>query len=148
MAGPGRPAMTHVALHVRDVDASERFYAEYCALRRVHERHDSKGRRIVWMAEHGRERELIFVLLPGGLGARRDDRDFGHLGFALPSRAAVEEIARRARTQGCLLWDLREEPYPVGYYCGVLDPDGNPVEFSHGQPLGPGAEDADTASVR
>jgi len=24
----------------------------------------------------------------------------------------------------------------VGYYCGVLDPDGNRVEFSFGQPLG------------
>ncbi|MCZ6873564.1 MAG: VOC family protein, partial [bacterium] len=26
-----------------------------------------------------------------------------------------------------------------GYYCGVRDPDGNMVEFSYGQPLGPGA---------
>jgi hypothetical protein len=27
----------------------------------------------------------------------------------------------------------------VGYCCGVRDPDGRFVEFSHGQPLGPGA---------
>jgi hypothetical protein len=27
----------------------------------------------------------------------------------------------------------------VGYYCIVNDPDGNPVEFSDGQSLGPSA---------
>ena len=37
-------------------------------------------------------------------------------------------------------WAPRQEPYPVGYYCGLKDPDGNFVEFSYGQPLGPGAE--------
>jgi hypothetical protein len=31
----------------------------------------------------------------------------------------------------------------VGYYCGLRDPDGNSVEFSYGQPLGPGAEALD-----
>ncbi|MCX4198148.1 sugar phosphate nucleotidyltransferase [Methylobacterium organophilum] len=36
---------------------------------------------------------------------------------------------------------IGDEPYPVGYYCGVRDPAGNYVEFSYGQPLGPGAED-------
>ena len=34
-------------------------------------------------------------------------------------------------------WD---EPFPVGYYCGLRDPNGNYVEFSYGQPLGPGTE--------
>ncbi|MDO8695654.1 MAG: VOC family protein, partial [Pseudomonas sp.] len=37
-------------------------------------------------------------------------------------------------------WPPRDEPYPVGYYCGVRDPAGNYVEFSYGQPLGPGSE--------
>ncbi len=46
----------------------------------------------------------------------------------------------RAEAAGCLAWAPRQEPYPVGYYCGLRDPDGNFVEFSYGQPLGPGAE--------
>jgi len=38
------------------------------------------------------------------------------------------------------VWPPRDEPFPVGYYCGLRDPNGNYVEFSYGQPLGPGAE--------
>ena len=49
-------------------------------------------------------------------------------------------MAAKAAAAGRLVWPPREEPFPVGYYCGVRDPDGNFVEFSYGQPLGPGAE--------
>jgi len=135
--------MTHLALHVRDVEACIAFYARHCHMRIIHERpKKSAGRpsRIVWMAEPGREREFIFVLLPGGPGRSQAETDFSHLGFALESRAAVDAAADRGRTDGCLVWEPREEPYPVGYYCGLRDPDGNYVEFSFGQPLGPGAE--------
>ena len=52
---------------------------------------------------------------------------------------AGDEIADRAKVEGILAWEPVEEPYPVGYYCGVTDPDGNIIEFSYGQPLGPGA---------
>ena len=139
------PVFTHFALHVRDLDACIDFYHSYCGMAVVRER-AGKGSRIVWMAEPGREQELIFVLLPGGPGRQRADNDFGHLGFALADRAAVDSVARKARQNGCLLWEPRQEPYPVGYYCGVLDPDGNAVEFSYGQPLGPGAESEEGGS--
>lgn len=135
-----RPALTHLALHVRDLDACIDFYRAYCGMEVVHER-AGKGSRIVWMSEPGREKELIFVLLPGGPGQRRAANDYGHIGFALDDHAAVDAVAEKARRGGCLLWEPCQEPYPVGYYCGVLDPDGNAVEFSYGQPLGPGAED-------
>jgi predicted lactoylglutathione lyase len=74
---------------------------------------------------------------------KRNTQDYSHLGFALASRDAVDDIADKARRSSCLLWEPRQEPYPVGYYCGVLDPDGNAVEFSYGQPLGPGAESSE-----
>ncbi len=136
------PVLTHLALHVKDLDACVAFYRNYCGMRVVHER-SGKGSRIVWLAEPGRERELIFVVLPGGPERSRSDVDYGHIGFALSSRAEVDAVAEKARSEGCLLWEPREEPYPVGYYCGLLDPDGNAVEFSYGQPLGPGAEAMD-----
>lgn len=135
-----RPFLTHLALHVSDLDACIDFYRNYCGMDVVHER-AGKGSRIVWMAEPGREKELIFVLLPGGPGQQRAANDYGHIGFALDDHDAVDAVAEKARHNGCLLWPPRQEPYPVGYYCGVLDPDGNAVEFSYGQPLGPGAED-------
>lgn len=136
------PTLTHLALHVRDLAACVAFYCDYCGMTRVHERADSeggKGGQVVWLAEPGRETAFILVILAGGPGRDRGDGDYSHFGFAMDSRAAVDAIAEKGRAAGCLLWPPREEPYPVGYYCGLSDPDGNAVEFSYGQPLGPGA---------
>jgi catechol 2,3-dioxygenase-like lactoylglutathione lyase family enzyme len=138
------PTMTHVALHVHDFEACMRFYREYCGMHVVHERQSSaQGSSVVWLSEPGREHELIFVLIPGGSYRDDQERDFSHLGFAVEAREAVDQIAERARSEGRLIWEPTEEDYPVGYYCGVRDPDGNHVEFSYGQPLGPGAEKED-----
>ncbi len=135
-----KPRLTHIALQVRDLEACIDFYQRYADLRLSHQR-DIPGGRVVWLAEEGRERDFILVLLPGGPGHNQRADDFSHLGFALSSREAVDAIARRAEAAGVLAWPVKEEPYPVGYYCGLRDPDGNFVEFSFGQPLGPGAED-------
>lgn len=134
------PAFTHLALHVRDLAACIAFYQDYCGMKLVHERSDGDVR-VVWLAEPGREKDFIIVLLPGGPGRDQAEGDFSHLGFALESKAAVDAVAARAEAAGCLAWAPRQEAYPVGYYCGLKDPDGNFVEFSYGQPLGPGAEE-------
>jgi catechol 2,3-dioxygenase-like lactoylglutathione lyase family enzyme len=138
VTGARPAALTHIALHVRDLDACIAFYRDYCGLSLVHDRQDDSGR-VVWLAEPERAEEFIIVLIPGGPGRDQGEGDFSHLGFALESREAVDAVAARAEADGRLDWAPREEPYPVGYYCGVRDPDGNMVEFSFGQPLGPGA---------
>jgi len=140
-----RPTLTHLALHVPDLDACIAFYERFCGMHVFHER-AGKGSRIVWMAEPGKERDFIFVIMPGGQDRALAGNDYSHFGFALASRAEVDAIADRARQAGCLIWEPRDEPYPVGYYCGVRDPAGNYVEFSYGQPLGPGAEEISTPS--
>jgi len=132
------PSLTHIALHVRDLDACIDFYRTYCGLHVVHERRSTAGGRVVWMAEEGREQRFILVFVPGGTGHRQAVGDYSHLGFALDSRSAVDELAARAQAAGCLTWPPRQEEYPVGYFCGISDPDGHVVEFSYGQPLGPG----------
>lgn len=138
-----RPVMTHLALQVRDLEACIAFYRDYCGMEVAHEREaPDTGERIVWLAEPGREKEFIFVILPGGRGRDQAAADFSHFGFALASRTEVDAVAEKARRDGILVWEPREEPYPVGYHCGVKDPDGNFVEFSYGQPLGPGAQEA------
>jgi catechol 2,3-dioxygenase-like lactoylglutathione lyase family enzyme len=131
-------AFTHIALHVRDLDACAEFYRSFCGLATARER-TAGGARVVWLAEPGREREFIIVLVPGGSSREQARDDYSHLGFALETRAAVDAVAARAAAEGCLVWAARDEPFPVGYYCGVRDPNGNVVEFSYGQPLGPGA---------
>ena len=131
------PTLTHIALHVRDLAASTAFYRDWCALDLVHERADEG---VVWLAEPGRARDFVLVLIGGGPERSRIEGDYGHLGFALADRTAVDVAAARAREAGLLAWGPYDEPWPTGYYCGLSDPDGNLVEFSYGQPLGPGAE--------
>ncbi|MGE8497533.1 MAG: VOC family protein [Pseudomonas sp.] len=133
------PTLTHLALHVPDLDACVAFYQEFCGMQVIHER-AGKGSRIVWMAEPGKEHSFIFVIMPGGTPRDLATTDYSHFGFALPSREAVDALAAKAEAHGCLIWAPRDEPYPVGYYCGLRDPAGHYVEFSYGQPLGPGAE--------
>jgi len=137
-------SFTHIALHVRDLERCAEFYRNFCGLKIVRERPDGQGGRILWLATPGREEDFVFVLLPGGPGRNPGARDFNHFGFALDSRDAVDAIDMRGRAAGCLEWEPRQEAFPVGYYCGLKDPDGNFVEFSYGQPLGPGAEREET----
>lgn len=128
-------ALTHIALHVPELEPCVGFYRDYCGMKIVHDRED-KGDHVVWMAEPGKEEQFVLVIIPGGPARPQLERDFSHLGFALKSAEAVEDIAQKAEQDGCLLWPPKREPYPVGYYCGVRDPAGNQVEFSFGQPLG------------
>ena len=132
------PVLTHVALQVRSLDKSIEFYAEFCGLVVVHDR-GTGARRVVWMAEPGKESDFIFVMMEGSHRPPQHEKDYSHLGFSLSSKDKVDELAMRAQEAGCLVWPPRQEPYPVGYYCGLKDPDGYFVEFSYGQPLGPGA---------
>lgn len=114
------PTLTHLALHVPDLDACVAFYKQFCAMRVIHQR-AGKGSKIVWMAELGKEHSFIFVIMPGGQDRQLATDDYSHFGFALESREQVDSIAARARAAGCLVWEPRDEPYPVGYYCGLRD---------------------------
>lgn len=132
--------LTHIALHVADIDACVAFYCDYAGMRIVRDRktHDNH---VYWLAEPGKESEFIMVIMPCGPGRNQSEKDLSHLGFAVSRREDVDTVAKRAASDGILVWEPRQEPYPVGYYCGVRDPDGNFVEFSYGQPLGPGAKE-------
>lgn len=133
-------ALTHIALHVSDLEACIAFYGNYCGMEICQQRSDGHSH-VVWLAEPGKEREFIIVVIDGGAIHNQADDDFGHLGFAVESNERVDELAARAESAGCLVWPPRSEPFPVGYYCGIRDPNGNIVEFSYGQPLGPGARE-------
>jgi len=129
------PQLTHIALQVGNLDASVAFYQEFCGMTLSHKRRDE---RVAWIAEPGRADDFVIVLIERPGHRPQSEEDFGHLGFALESRAAVDDIAARAGTR--LAWPPRDHPFPTGYICGVRDPDGNVIEFSHGQPLKPEAD--------
>ena len=99
-------------------------------------RHGVKEKPVIWLAYPEQRDEFVMVLISNGPQQQLAEGDYSHLGFAVESAEAVDRLAGLAAEAGCLLWEPRQEPYPVGYYCGVLDPAGNQVEFSFGQPLG------------
>ena len=134
-----RPVLTHIALQVASLERTLEFYCSFCGLEVVHERKTETGG-VVWLGHPDTSDQFIFVIIQSQHHRPpQHERDYSHLGFALESRAAVDAIANKAAEVGCLVWPPREDVYPVGYYCGLKDPDGYFVEFSYGQPLGPGA---------
>jgi catechol 2,3-dioxygenase-like lactoylglutathione lyase family enzyme len=134
-----KPAFTHCALHVRDLDQSVAFYRSYCGLEIVKEHGEGDGR-VAWLASPGEEQNFVLVLLGGGSAHDQDQDDMTHYGFGVASRADIDAIAARGRKDGCLHWEPRDYAPPTGYLCAVKDPTGYVIEFSYGQPLGPHQE--------
>ena len=126
-----KPAFTHCALHVRDLDTSIDFYRSYCGLEVV-KRHGEGDGRVAWLASPGEEGNFVLVLLGGGPERAQDKDDMTHYGFGVAKREDIDEIAERARKDGILQWEPRDYAPPTGYLCGVRDPSGYIVEFSLG----------------
>lgn len=126
---------THVARQVRDIDASIAFYDRYCGMRVVHERF-SDEQRIVWLGWGEDPPKFVIVLLPGDY-EHNIQPPWQHLGMAVDSRNEVDRLHQLALADAIEnVWAPVEGGPIVGYFCGVPDPDGNVVEFSHGQRLG------------
>ena len=149
-SSPPPSLLTHIALPVRDLDATLAFYDKYTTLVNIHERLDpDTGMRSVWLAN---ERDVtaegarfVIVLICGKLptkitGDIKEEygflRSISHLGISLESREQVDEIAAVAKAEGCLLLGPMYRNEVVGYICVITDPDGNNLEFSVEQVLG------------
>ncbi|HUI26165.1 MAG TPA: VOC family protein [Candidatus Kryptonia bacterium] len=130
--------LTHVALFVRDIGATIDFYRDFVGLHVVHDRVDD-GVRVVWMSERAEDPEFVIVAIAVPPGDATYPARFAHFGYDLPSRAAVDAIAARGDATGVLTQGPADAGPIVGYFCMLRDPDGNSVEFSHGQPINPQA---------
>ena len=91
-----RPILTHIARQVRDLDASAEFFARYCGMREVHRRARDGRPHVVWLAEPGKEREFIIVLISGGGAAPQAGRitltapEIAENGNTVPISVSVE----------------------------------------------------------
>ncbi len=125
---------THIALQVRDIDRSIAFYERYCGMQIIHDRTDDF--RVTWLGWGEDPPRFALVLLHKPYETNQQP-PLQHIGIATDTRDQVDAVARRARNDGLgAAWDPVDAGPIVGYYCGLADPDGNMVEFSHGQPLG------------
>ena len=70
----------------------------------------------------------------GGRGSAAPQKE-NHFGFAVESRQAVDDAIAKGREDGAIIWAPEDVPFPIGYYCGLMDPNGNTVEISYGHPI-------------
>jgi lactoylglutathione lyase len=123
--------LTHVALPVRDVDASAAFYARFAEMEVVHRRVDH-GVGVIWLSDL--TRPFVIVLLQTDvthvLGG------WAHLGVAVASRAEVDRRVADALALGHTVSGPYDEGPPVGYWAIVADPDGHHLELAFGQEVG------------
>ncbi len=131
-----KPRLTHLALGVRDLDRTVAFYRKHVNLHVVHERAED-GRRVIWLAEREADADFVLVLFEVPGERSPGPQNLQHLGFAVASRAEVDQAAAAARADGVLALEPLYAGPIVGYFCMVTDPDGNQVEFSYGQPINP-----------
>lgn len=145
MSEMSAPRWTHVALPVRDVERSVRFFEELTPLVVV-QRTDNDTMRGAWLSNDGQV-DTPFVLVLGefkgdagaAVGITKDTplsmlNPWAHLGMEFPSRDEVDAVASTARRLGLdIAWGPVDMGGDVGYTLGIVDPDGNTLEFTHDQ---------------
>ena len=126
--------LTHLALPCHDLDATIAWYEKYTPLRKTHHRQDAFGA-VAWLSPAESGIVLVFIQKNEASDPISVLAPLAHLGISLDSTDQVDQVAARGERDGCLAWEPRQEPTPVGYICALSDPDGNLVEFSYGQEI-------------
>ena len=126
---------THIALAVRDLDASIAFYEKYAGMRVVHRRESEDGEGgVAWVSDMTRPFVIVLVHQPGVTDPPVGP--LGHLGIACATREEVDRLVTLARAEGRLKKGPEDYGPPVGYWAYIGDPDGNNLEVSYGQDVG------------
>lgn len=137
---PQRTTWTHIALAVKDIDASIAWYEDFTHLRLLARGEDDDGKN-AWLGDPT-QAESPFILVLGQFYEGHDPfapalhppmGPFAHIGVEAPTREAVDEIAERAKARNCLGFGPMQMPKQIGYVCFIKDPDGNTVEYSYDQ---------------
>ncbi len=125
--------LTHVALPVTDLERSLAFYATYTDLRPLDRRDSEAGLRVAWIGDG--TRPFVVVLIETAM-VDAPLRPLGHLGVGCATRERLQELCERARAEGVLVTEPRDDGPPVGLWAFLRDPDGHTLELSYGQEIG------------
>jgi lactoylglutathione lyase len=88
-----------------------------------------------WLTD--RTRPFVIVLIETAAPHDAPLGPLGHLGVACGSRAEVDRLCAAAQAEGRLPRGAIDNGPPIGYTAFLADPDGNPLELSYGQEVGP-----------
>ena len=135
--GPTKAAWTHIALAVKDVEASVAWYEKFTHLRVIARHQDEDGKN-AWLGDSATAKSP-FILVLGQFFEGHDPfapaphppmGPFAHMGIELPTREAIDKVAAMGKEAGCLALGPKQMPKHIGYICFLKDPDGNTIEFS------------------
>jgi catechol 2,3-dioxygenase-like lactoylglutathione lyase family enzyme len=126
--------LTHIALPVHSLSASEAFYAKYGNMQAVHRRPGE-----VWVSDHTRPFAVVLIETSGPIEPLLP---MAHLGVGVSSRQGVDQLCQLARQEQCLIREPEDSGPPVGYWALIRDPDGHTLEVAYGQELGNAIEGA------
>ncbi|MEM7285768.1 MAG: VOC family protein [Actinomycetota bacterium] len=137
---PPEARWTHIALRVKDIQATIDWYTEFTPLQLLDRREDDQGYG-AWLGMPDTY-DKPFILVVAQFFPETDPfkdapnavlQPFAHLGMELPTKHAVDDIAAKGADAGCLGMPAMMMPPPIGYICMLKDPDGNMVEYSWDQ---------------
>lgn len=137
---PPRQRWTHVALQVKDIEASIAWYERFTHLEVMLRNQDDAGFG-AWMADRTKTGEPFLLVMAQFLEGKDPFADlphgvlgpFAHFGIEVTERTEIDRLAELGREHGCLAFGPAQMPAPIGYICFLKDPDGNTVEFSYDQ---------------
>lgn len=132
---------THIALAVRNVEASLGFYQKYAGMQVIHRRGDRITSDVAWLSDLTRPFVIVLIQTDRVQGALVPD---SHLGVACASREEVDRLCDQARAEGVLLKGPHDSGPPVGYWAYLRDPDGHTLEIAYGQEVKLTVEQAQT----
>ena len=111
----------HVTLYVRDVERSEKFYADVLGLG-IRERWD--GRAVFMWADSGQSHELALIQLGAGAPGPADDRvGLHHVVWRMESFEDLKETYQRLKDKNVKIVGIGDHGISMGVY--FHDPDGN-----------------------
>ncbi|MEO0412995.1 MAG: VOC family protein [Pseudomonadota bacterium] len=135
-----RQRWTHMALCVKDIEASIEWYSTYTHLELFARNQDVNGYG-AWLIDP-EQPDPPFLLVIAEFFEGKDPfagtehgvlGPFAHFGIETTSKEKVDAIAAKGKEAGCLALGPMQMPDPVGYICFLKDPDGNTVEYSYNQ---------------
>ena len=127
-------SINHLALHVTDLDRSEKFYDPVCTFL-GYDKHARNGAIILYRKKHCIGDLIMLRVRKAGQGKSYDPEapGFSHLAWDAESRKQVDDLHRLLKKHRATILDAPcEMNYCRGYYAvWFQDPDGMKLELAH-----------------